>query len=244
MNSDFYNTYFEVEKSHWWFKVRRNIIFSILSKYKIEKDKKILDYGCGSGFFVGQLQKKSFNAYGMDISKKAIECGIGRGVKNLFQENEMKVNFPDSYFNVILAMDVIEHIEDDKSAIRELRKLLKSDGYLIITVPAYQWMWGIQDEATHHYRRYTTNSISGLVKNFPDLRILKKTYFNTFLFLPVALVRLMSKWLNIKNRESDFDINNKFINAIFYSIFNLESQFIRFTNFPFGVSILLVLKKK
>ena len=87
---------------------------------------------------------------------------------------------------------------------------------MIITVPAYMWMWGIQDEVAHHFRRYTMSSILKLIKSFSGLSVLRKTYFNTFLFSPVATVRLVSKALNLKSRESDFDINNGFLNKILY----------------------------
>lgn len=243
MEQNFYNTYFELEKDNWWFKVRRNIIFWFLEKYNIGKNNKILDYGCGSGFLVGQLQNQGYDAHGVDISKEAIDFGISRGVKNLSPENGVNINFASNYFDVILAMDVIEHIKDDRLVLRELERLLKFGGYLIITVPAYQWMWGVQDEVAHHFRRYTIGSISKLVKNFPELPIVRKTYFNTFLFPPAALVRLVSRWFNIKNRESDFDINNNFFNSVFYLIFNTEAKLLKWLNFPFGVSILMVLRK-
>lgn len=241
MERDFYKTYFELEKSNWWFRVRRNIILSILEKYDIGKDNKILDYGCGSGFLVGQLQDKSLDAYGADISKEAIEFGTNRGTKNLSQLSGIEVNFSDGCFDTILAMDVIEHIEDDESVVKELERLLKPGSYLIITVPAYQWMWGVQDEVAHHYRRYTMSSVQNLITNNTNLKFLKKSYFNSFLFPPIALVRLISKWLNLKSRESDFDINNNFLNSLLYGIFNFESKFLRYINFPFGVSILLIL---
>ena len=242
MERDFYNTYFEVEKSHWWFRVRRNIIFWIFSKYKIRKDAKVLDYGCGSGFLVGEFQEKGFDAFGVDIFKEAIEFGSGRRINNLSQESGVKVNFSDSYFDVILAMDVIEHIEDDKSAIKEIERLLKPGGYLIITVPAYQWMWGVQDEVAHHFRRYNVSSLLKIVDS-SSFSVLKKSYFNTFLFFPIVAVRFVSKLFKIKERESDFDINGKLANFLFYLIFNLESKFLKFIDFPFGVSILIVLGK-
>lgn len=243
MESSFYKTYFELEKENWWFKARRDLIFKILKKYNIGTDKKILDYGCGSGFLVGQFQRVGYDTHGADVSKEAIEFGTQKGIRNLSVINGINTNFPDSNFDLILAMDVVEHIKEDNLAVKDLERLLKPGGYIIITVPAYQWMWGLQDEVAHHFRRYTMGSLLNLVKNHPLLSVLKKTYFNTFLFPPAALVRIVSKWFNIKKRESDFDINNNFLNKIFYFIFHTEIKLLRWFNFPFGVSILLVLKK-
>ena len=140
-------------------------------------------------------------------------------------------------------MDVVEHIYEDNLVIKELERLLRPNGRIIITVPAYQWMWGVQDEVSHHFRRYSMNSITKLLSNFSNLSILRKTYFNTFLFPAVALVRLISKWFNIKNRESDFDISDNFLNPIFYLIFNTEIKILKWIHYPFGVSILIILKK-
>lgn len=243
MNKDFYNTYFDLEKDNWWFRVRRNIIFKLFKEYNLGKENKILDYGCGSGFLVGQFQDKGYNAYGVDISKEAVNFGTNKGIRNLFQQNGIKVNFPDNDFDVILAMDIIEHIEDDRSAIEEFKRLLKPGGHLIITAPAYQWLWGVQDEVAHHFRRYTMSGLTNTIKRSSNLKIVRKTYFNTFLFLPIAVVRVLSKRFNLKERESDFDINSRFLNSIFYFIFNLETYFLKFFSFSFGVSILLVLKK-
>jgi len=241
MDADFYKTYFEVEKSHWWFRVRRNIVLFLIEKYKIPKTAKIFDFGCGSGYLVGQLQKMSYDASGSDISREAVEFGRKNGVKNIeaLQLGEMP---PEDSFDLILALDVIEHIKDDREAVRGLERALKPGGMLIITVPAHQWMWGVQDEAAHHFRRYNMGTLLKLFQG-ENLSVLRKSYFNTFLFLPIAVVRLSSKLFKFKERESDFDINNKLINGIFYPIFNLEAKLLKFMNFPFGVSILMVLRK-
>ena len=242
MEKGFYKTYFETEKNHWWFRVRRNIILSLISKYKIPKTAKIFDFGCGSGYLVGELQRQGYGASGSDISKEAVGFGRQHGIKNIgvVEADKMPQNGP---YDVILALDAIEHIKDDMGAIRGLEKALKPGGLFIITVPAYQWLWGVQDEVAHHFRRYTMTGLTGIIKRSGDLIIIRKTYFNTILFLPIAVVRMFSKWFNLEDRESDFNINNRFLNGLFYFIFNFETYFLKIFSFPFGVSILLVLKK-
>ena len=243
MEKNFYKTYFEVEKDHWWFRVRRNIILSLIKKYKIPKTAKIFDFGCGSGYTVGYLQKLGFNVSGADVSFEAIDFGLTQGIENLEVVQGAEIRPTEGGFGLILALDVIEHIEDDLGAIRGVERALKPGGMAIITVPAYRWLWGVQDEVAHHYRRYTAGSLAGVLKRATSLEILKKTYFNTFLFFPIVAVRLLSKLLKLKDRESDFDINNRFLNGLFYLVFNLETHFLKFLNFPFGVSVLMVLKK-
>ena len=245
MDRSFYKTYFEVEKNHWWFRVRRNIIFSLLKKYGISKEARIFDFGCGSGYTTGFLQKLGFDVSGADISEEAIEFGKSRGIKNLITASkEGELEFPEGSFDCVLTLDVLEHIKDDVGAIKSIEKSLKPGGIAIITVPAYMWLWGVQDEVSNHYRRYNMKNLLKVINESSNFKIIKKSYFNTFLFPAIAFMRLISKIFGLKERESDFDINNKFLNNLFYLIFNLESKFLKFINFPFGVSILLVLKKK
>ena len=243
MDKNFYKTYFETEGSHWWFRVRRNIIRLLIKEYKIPKTAKIFDFGCGSGYNVGFLQRLGFNASGADISAEAIEFGRSRGIRNLEVVNNSEIRAPEGGFDLIMTLDVIEHIEDDLGAIRAIERALKPGGRLIIAVPAYQWLWGVQDEVAHHFRRYTAESLSAVINKNPNLKILRKTYFNTFLFLPIVAVRLLSRLLKLKARESDFEINNPSLNSLFYAIFNLETYFLKFMNFSFGISILMVIQK-
>lgn len=242
MDENFYKTYFELEKNNWWFKVRREIIFWLLNKHNSTKGK-ILDYGCGSGFLVKELQDGGLDAYGIDVSLPAIQLGKSRNIKNLFKIDDIKVDMPDNHFDTLLALDVVEHLENDSAALEEFHRLLKPGGLAVITVPAYQWMWGVQDEISHHFRRYTMRQLVNLIGKNPNFKILKKSYFNTFLFPPIALVRVLSQILKTK-RESDFEMAGNLMNKVLYFIFHLESKLIRYFNFPFGVSILLIIKKE
>lgn len=245
MERSFYKKYFELEKDNWWFRVRRSLVYWILKKHitGVRNNLKILDFGCGSGYLVGELQKMGYDAYGSDMFKEAIEYGRSEGIQNLEIASKDQIWPLGATFDVILALDVIEHIEDDLGAIRGLKEVLNSGGFLVITVPAYQWLWGVQDEVAHHFRRYTLKSLLTLFHDHSDLSVIKKSYFNTFLFMPIAAVRLFSRLFNLKKRESDFDINNNFLNKVFHTLFNFEAKLLRYFNFPFGVSILLVIKK-
>lgn len=243
MDRGFYKTYFEAEKNHWWFRVRRNIVLSLIKKYKMPKTAKIFDFGCGSGYTVGYLQKLGYDASGADVSVEAIEFGRSMGIGNLAIVQNGEIKPPEGGFDLILALDVIEHIKDDFGPIIAIERALRSRGMAIITVPAYKWLWGVQDDISHHYRRYTMSSLIETIKQSSNLVIIRKSYFNSFLFPPIAVVRLLNKWFNLKKRKSDFDINSRFLNSIFYFIFNLETYFLKLFNFPFGVSILFVLKK-
>lgn len=246
MNRNFYKNYFEIEKNHWLMRVRRMIIDDNLNKYLTKKpnETKILDFGCGSGFFTDKLQEKGYQSFGIDISEEAIKFGELKGIKNLSVQDSHKLNYPDNNFDVVLSMDVLEHLEDESWAIKEVNRVLKSGGMFVVMVPAYKFLWGVQDEVAHHYRRYTLGNVKKIILNNGKFKIIRSSYFNTLLFMPIVLVRVISRIFKLNKRQSDFDINNPIIDKILFQIFNFERKLLRHIKFPFGVSILLILKKK
>ncbi len=234
--------YQEIEKTHWWFFGRRKLIENFLKEY-VPVGGKILDFGCNNGFFVDILQKSGYEVIGVDVSEEAIEFGVSRGVKKLYHiSSAQPLPFPPSSFDAILALDVLEHIEDDHLALVELKRVLKSGGKLIATVPAFPFMWGVQDEVAHHFRRYTKKTAMTLFGK-AGLDIVRFTFFNFFLFLPAALIRIFAKFFPPK-RKSDFELNNSLTNFLLTKIFVFEVGLIKFINFPFGISLLMVSVKK
>lgn len=245
MERSFYKNYFEVEKNHWLMRVRRMIVRDTLSRYIDRKPKtiKVLDFGCGSGIFVEELANARYHSYGVDISEEAVKFGKLQGRKNLEVLDSHKVNFPDNTFDAVVTLDVLEHLEDEEWALKEMERILKPGGVLVVMVPAYMFLWGIQDEVAHHYRRYTRSGLLGKIQEVTTLHTVRVSYFNTFLFPPIAFVRLLSRVLGLKKRHSDFDLNNDVLNRIFFSVFNTERKVLKRVSFPFGVSLLAVSKK-
>ena len=145
-------------------------------------------------------------------------------------------------YDYILLADVLEHIKDDDLALKKLKKLLKSGGQILITVPAYNFLFSKKDEALKHFRRYDYGKIKNLVaKNFKILRI---TFFNSLLFLPIALITLILKILRADYIDNVENTPNKFLNCLLYSIFKSELIFLKYVDFPFGVSIIIIGEKK
>lgn len=246
MDKKFEREYFELDSrdEHWWLAVRRKIIKDLLSNnFSQPSSTKILDFGSSSGEFVHYLQKLHYDVFGCDVSEEAVTTGKQKGIINLTVLQGKRLDFPSDSFDVVLALDVLEHVEHESPAIQEIYRVLKKNGLFIIFVPAFKFLWGIQDEISHHYRRYTLHSLLTMIQKSAHFEVIRKSYFNTLLFLPIAFVRLLSNILNI-NRESDLEINNRFLNYLFFNIFNFERKLLRYLSFPFGVSALLVLKKK
>jgi 2-polyprenyl-3-methyl-5-hydroxy-6-metoxy-1,4-benzoquinol methylase len=242
MKKDFYTTYFEVEKTHWLMRGRRAIVLDMLRRHVHKSaDARVLDFGCGSGLTVQTLTDAGYIASGVDFSREAIEFGTSKGIAGLQVVSDEKLPFPDASFDAVVCMDVLEHLADEQPALSEMRRVLKPEGVLLIMVPAYMFLWGTQDEVAHHYRRYTLGSLTQVVRAGALMTLEKRSYFNTLLFPLIALVRVGSWILGLRSRrESDFDLNTAFINAIFSGIFAIERRVLSFLNLPFGVSILLV----
>lgn len=238
-----YHTNYQLEDNYWWFLARREIISKTIKKsLKIATDEYILDVGCGTCGMAEYLSK-DFNVVAIDTSELALEYCKKRGVENSFLST--LDSFPKDKYNIkaITILDVIEHIEDDKSIVKQLYDLLPTGGYIIASVPAYQFLWSFHDEVHKHYRRYRLSNFRRLISN-AGFQIQFATYFNSFLF-PVALAkRFIDKLFNLEKRnEYAIEIVPKPINTIFTKIFEFEKTFFPKISFPFGLSILLVAKK-
>ncbi|HEY9610889.1 class I SAM-dependent methyltransferase, partial [Allocoleopsis sp.] len=149
--------------------------------------------------------------------------------------------FPDGTFQLVLATDVIEHIDNDLAALSEIRRVLASEGRAIVTVPAFKMLWGTQDEVSHHKRRYLKKELLEKAKKV-GFNCITIFYFNYILFLPILTARTVIKLLKlgVKNENS---INNDFLNNLFKAIFKFDVMSAPTLSPPFGVSILALLDK-
>lgn len=230
------------EDVHWWFVSRRKIIKTILAKYFDDRpENTILEVGCGSG---GNL--KMLSAFGdlvaLELHDKARERANSRNICKV-KKGRLPEDIPfDSGFDLICILDVLEHIENDLGALQSLQSMLNKNGKLLITVPAYKFLWSNHDTACHHKRRYFKRQLSRLVIK-SGLSIQYRTYFNTFLFPGIATLRLLNKLLK-KNQGSDVVLPPKFLNDFLATIFSSETIFLPRLGFPFGLSILIIADKK
>ena len=242
MNIEMYRIFFQIQKKHWWFATKRNIILDTVLRYtNLQLSDKILDIGCGSGLMLNTLENIG-NTSGMDMSDEAIEFS-----SEIFTGTLKKGSLPDDvpyssdYFSLITALDVIEHIDDDLASLKTIRNLLKSKGKAVITVPAYMSLWSHFDELNEHKRRYTLNELHQKLL-MAGFEIEKISYYNTLLFPVVYIVRKLNNLLG-RNGSSDIDMPSSMMNSILKTIFGFEKFILRYCNMPFGVSILAVVKK-
>jgi SAM-dependent methyltransferase len=238
-----YRIFFEIQKKHWWFITKKKIVLDMIDRYLTKKDNiRILDIGCGSGLMLNALEEKG-QTYGLDMSNDAIrfskEIFTGEVRKGLLPD---EISYEENFFDLITALDVIEHVDRDVDALKVIHSRLATGGKAVITVPAYMFLWTSFDVANEHKRRYTLKELN--VKLIQaGFSVEKISYYNTLLFPPVLVVRMLNNLLN-RDGASDADMPSKLINFILMKIFGLEKYILRFVNFPFGVSILAVVRKQ
>jgi len=241
MNKNPYDIEYEIEGFHWWFTVRRKLLSSFLSTLNLPSNCLTLDIGCGVGSNLKIFRTMPLRVIGLDRSLYALSLAKKKLALPLINGDLNALPIRPNCVGLIIAMDILEHLENDAKGIRELYGALKEGGILIVTVPAFQFLWGIQDFVTGHRRRYSKKEILDKL-GCEKFQVLRSFYFNFFLFFPIFFARRMFHLLRLKIR-SENEINFPFINFLLKAIFSLEPSVLKFISFPFGVSILCIARK-
>ncbi len=240
MKEEEYERMFILEDFYWWFKGRRQIVLSALGNIK---PLKVLDIGCGTGanlpLFDGQI-------VGLDISFKALTFAKRRKKDALLIQGRAEaLPFKEETFDLVLALDLLEHLADDVKGLREMYRVLKKGGILLVTVPAYKFLWSEHDEALGHFRRYSKGEIKGKLEGV-GFSIKFISHAIVLPFFPIALFRMLQKILRRANKQpkSSLIILPPFLNNLLYSLLLREAKLIaRGISFPFGVSIICRVEK-
>lgn len=243
MEIDYEKKYHEVEKKNWWFVSRRRYLLDLLKDES--KESKILDIGCSSGIFLKDLEQLGFkneNLFGIDISEKAIQNCKNNGIQNAFVMDGQDIKLTER-FDIIVASDCLEHLENDIKAIQNWNNLLKTGGKMYVFVPAFQSLWSYHDEVNRHFRRYTKKELETKLSS-PEFTILKSSYWNFTLFLPVYIFRKLSSFLPKSKKEKGQIVENEWANQFLLFLILVENKLLNFINFPFGVSTFCIVKKE
>lgn len=228
----------ELEDRHWWFIGRRRIISALLGRLPLPADARILEIGCGSGGNLAMLRNYgavSAGEYDEQSRRNALDRGITDRIAPCHLPNEFP--FGDEKFDLVALFDVLEHIEDDSAALKAIRSHVTDNGWLVMTVPAFPFLWSNHDVYNHHHRRYRSEE---LMKKLRDAGFepAYRSYFNFWLFPLIALVRLMSR-LYPSRKNGDLSMPGRLINQALAALFASERVAVGRFMLPFGVSYII-----
>jgi SAM-dependent methyltransferase len=241
MQRNEYATMFRVEETHWWYSALHHLIFQTLeTELPHWRDKKILDAGCGTGAILQRLGNPGTNA-GIDLAPEAIAFCQERGLNNVQQADICHLPFPNDSFDAVICSSVLYHewVQDVPAAIRELRRILRPSGLLLLNVPAFRFLHSAHDVAVMTARRFRRPEIRRLLleQNFAIRRL---TYWTTLLF-PLAVV---ARTLGLSQKGRDFEAHEtSFSQRFFTQIMAVELGLLRNISLPCGVALLAVARK-
>ena len=246
MNKEYVQEYIQLEKTHWWFVVRKRIILYFLHKHAKGSSLKILNIGAAGGESSEWL--KEFGEV-ISVENESFFIDYLRSKRiNVTAASVLSMPFDDNSFDLVCAFDVIEHVQDDSAALEEINRVCKPQGTVCITVPAFRSLWSNHDVVNRHFRRYTKKELHRTMEAASHLSLQESAYFNSLLFLPIFFARKIAVIFSIgkKQGRSDFELYKtpSWLNTLLKSIFSLELPLLKMVSFPAGVSLICVLKKK
>lgn len=241
MSPDAYLEMSATEDRHWWFRGRRAILSALIEQLNLPKNARILEIGSGTGGNLEMLSRfGEVSAIEMDDNARSIAA---KKLSNRFDIRAGhcpgEIPFRDERFDLICLFDVLEHIEEDIRTLEALRELLTPRGSVVVTVPAYQWLWSTHDNFLHHKRRYTRQSLRDVIDT-AGLHASRISYFNTLLF-PLAVGARLKDRLSANEKSTGTAMPPPAINDALACLFGLERHALGSIDLPFGVSLLAVL---
>jgi len=230
-----YDRMAELDELHWWYRARRRVLASLIErKAKLPSEARILEIGCGTGHNVlmlrqfGQVDAIEIDAGAREVASARLGIEVGSaplpGLPGV----------PDGAYDMVAILDVLEHVEADVEALRNIARKLKPGGRILVTVPAHSWMWSAHDVVNHHCRRYTKNGLAEVVRQ-AGLKLDLLTYFNSLLFPLAAAARLAGRITG--KEDSDDKLPPKPVNSLFEAVFGLERYAVGRLPLPPGVSL-------
>jgi SAM-dependent methyltransferase len=232
-----------VDEHHWWYRGRRRIIRAELDRLPLPAGARVLDAGCGSGRTLQELADYG-EPSGIELNAEAAELARGRNHGEVRIGRLEELPWDDGTFDLITCLDVIEHVPDDVTALRELGRVCRPGGRLLVTVPAYQALWSLHDEANHHYRRYSRPALRGAAVA-AGWRVERLSSFNSLLLAPAAVVRLTQRRLGTHNGyTNDLALGPVWLNDALERPLALEASWLgRGRTLPMGLSLLALLRR-
>jgi SAM-dependent methyltransferase len=232
----------EAEAAHWWFMGRRRLFSREINKAGLARTSRVLEVGTSTGANLRLLRDLGFNTLdGIDFNPEAIRYCREKGLGFVQRGDVCSLPFVNGSFDFVLATDIIEHVDDDLQALREIARVLGPGGKVLITVPAFPILWGLQDRVSQHKRRYSKRELVDRVTR-AGFAIEVCYYFNFLLFVPIWIGRRLIDILSL-DVQNENQINSRLLNKILYAIFAADTAISPIVRPPFGVSVLIIASK-
>jgi SAM-dependent methyltransferase len=248
MDKAYYREYFTLERQHWWFRARADILMAHLRRQlgPSGKNLRVLNVGASTGYS-SQLLAQFGQVTSVEYDGDCCIFARSQTGLELLQASVTDLPFPSGHFDLVCCFDVIEHVKDDSAATKELGRVCKIGGLISVTVPAFMFLWSKHDDINHHFRRYDAKQLHDVMEKTGS-RSVFHSYFNFWLFFPIAFFRVLKLGMRKKEREdagSDFfAMQNPLLDKIFYNVFRTESPLLSMgIRLPVGVSILSTWRK-
>jgi len=236
MDAAYVAVHLEEDRSHWWFRGRLAVIVAALRRALPPGRVRLLELGCGSGNVLASLTQFG-EAVGMDAHPDLVAAGRAAGLDVRTGRLPDDLGVAPGWAEVVLLLDVLEHLDDDLAALRAARAALGEGGLVVVTVPAYQWLWSGHDEVLGHRRRYTAARLRAAVER-AGFTVLRVSYFNTLLF---PLLLAARAWKRLRgDRGHDLHRPPAPINRLLERVFAFERHLVPRAALPFGSSLLLI----
>ena len=243
MDDHIYHLYHQEEDSWWWGVGRRALIRSLWRRYGSPSHKPtILEIGCGTGAMLTELGHLGA-AYGLDVAPLAVRYCRERGIDSVCLGDAQALPYGDERFDLVVAIDVLEHLDDDAGALREILRVCRRGGTFIGTVPAFQFLWSGRDIQLHHRRRYTLGEIKAKITG-AGFRVAKASYLN-LPFFPVVFLLLHAGQFSATgyNLKMDYALIPAAANRLVGRLVEYEAQLVAHVNLPLGTSAVWVARR-
>ena len=231
----------QIESWHFWFIGRRALVNRLLSKYICKEKKRLLDIGCGTGNMVEILSAQGHQVVGLDLLPQGLHSTHHKVPNSMLIQADLSSQLPlsDNVFDVVIVLDVLEHV-DDQSLIEEANRVLIPGGIILLTVPTVPWLWSFRDTDAGHLRRYTRKSLLELLSK-SDLQLNESRYYQFILFPFIVITRFIGRK---RKKARDFEEQPVWlINKVLSWINKFEVWFGDFIPPPYGSSLVVVCQK-
>ena len=246
MDTTYQALYWQLEETHWWFQARTHFILCLLRRLKVPASAAILDVGCSAGLLMRRLHSAGYaKVTGLDLSEEAVRRCHAVGLSNTAVMDATHPQYADQSFDLLIASDVLEHIADETTALRNWLRILRPGGRLLVCVPAFMFLWSDHDAVNYHRRRYTRKMLE-VALNKAGFAIDRAGYWNFSLFFPVTTVRLLQRAVARPKSQKRGQLRpaTALVNAALYTLLKFENHLLSNScPFPCGLSSFAIARR-